>query len=662
MSGGTISTVRAETRAAFVLAVLSVLVLLPFEFGYGENRYLGAALHFLESGEYGMGRYAATSGDTVRGRGRVLPHDPPAAFLLGLPGAVAGRAAAALVGDEALPRESRSHFADRVRIPVSPADADLPLGVLLVAGVVTALFLHGPILGAIAAIVAAAAARAATSSLDAKGGGDSAAIASTARRIAVIAVVFAAPLLLWARLPTTVIPGVALSVVAAALVLGDRPRPFTAGLLAAFAGCVHYFQLPTFGLLGLAVLVWLGMGAASRFALGAAGPLLLMGAFHVWLTGSPFKSASSLFFHEGGWPIESPVLVLIELLIGPRRGLFLVAPIFLLLPSAIKARLREGSRFTRIETFGLWNLAFHLALVSVLYGADPPIWHAGAGTASRYLYPALPLALISIAAFAAFQPTAPCAVPITAAVGLWFAAYGPFALSDGPDSNFLHAINLPFVHLRALPATFSLPYVSPRLLGLGAAAFLGLGASGLVFLRHGPGRAFLRVAAVTAGLALLHHGLVLDWMRQYERIDDPARPVVLHAGEWVAIETPYVRPAREIVVYSAMAHASRIPQGATVATISIECDSGVSRRPIRAGIETAEWSLGPPGGALRKHFGALESTEVFAPKNGATALARFPVPDGCRFRRILFAAGDSLSGPAAEPQPYLHIYLALAGR
>lgn len=662
MSDGAGTTARAEARAAFALALLAVLVLLPFEFGYGENRYLGAALHFLESGEYGMGRYAATSGDTVRGRGRILPHDPPAAILLGFPGALAGRAAEALVGDDALPRESRGHLATRVRIPASAADADLPLGVLLCAGVFTALFLHGPLLGWIAVLIAGASARAATSSLAARGGAEPQAVASTARRIAVIAVVFAAPLLLWTRLPTTVVPGVALGVWAAVLALGDRPRPFTAGFVAAFAGCLHYFQLPTFGLLGLAVLASLGFRPAVRFGFGAAGPLLALGAFHYWLTGSPFRSASSLFFHEGGWPIENPLLVLTELLVGTRRGLLLVAPIFLLLPSAIKARFGEGSGFTRLEAFGIWNLLFHLALVSALYGSDPPIWHAGAGTVSRYLYPAIPLALVAIAAFEAFQPTAPCAVPITAAVGLWFAAYGPFALSEGPDANFLHGVNLPFVSGRVLPSTFSLPFVSNSLRDLGVAAFVGLGASGLVFLRRGAGRSFVRIAAATAALALVHHGLVLDWMRRYERLDDPTKPAVVHAGRSFEIETPYVRPAREIVIYSAMAHASRIPQDATVATIAVACETGVVRWPIRAGVETAEWSFNIPGGGVRHHLGAVESTDVFAPRSGATAVARFPVAEGCRPRSVTFAAADGLSGPGAQPESYLHVYLVLAAR
>jgi hypothetical protein len=125
-------------------------------------------------------------------------------------------------------------------------------------------------------------------------------------------------------------------------------------------------------------------------ALGAAPPLVALGAYHAAAFGSPlalpYAFSTDSPRHQGallGLGLPRP-RVLYAVLLSPYRGLFYSAPWLLLaIPGAV--RLWRGGRL-RAEA----AVAVAIPLAYVLLNAGLGDWHGGWGTGPRHLVPALP--------------------------------------------------------------------------------------------------------------------------------------------------------------------------------------------------------------------------------------------------------------------------------
>jgi hypothetical protein len=129
----------------------------------------------------------------------------------------------------------------------------------------------------------------------------------------------------------------------------------------------------------LAIYNWLAFGVPwlSGYAfVDPAGPYAALPAHGLMGVGSPDPS------------------VMLALLIGPTRGLFIAAPWLILAIPGVLLTWRTGRRFEVLIAAGT------LALLLVVT-AGYPLWHGGAAWGPRYLVPALPLLL-------------PCALPTAA--------------------------------------------------------------------------------------------------------------------------------------------------------------------------------------------------------------------------------------------------------
>jgi hypothetical protein len=102
---------------------------------------------------------------------------------------------------------------------------------------------------------------------------------------------------------------------------------------------------------------------------------------------------------------------------------------------------------------------------------------------------------------------------------------------------------------------------------------------------------------------------------------------------------------RQIEIHSHLVHGLEAPQGQTIATVHlIAADGAVATVPLRAGIETAEWSLDRPG-ARAGHRGAAVVRSWAVPEGyqGHTYRAAVDLPRGFRPTQVRLEGGP---GPA----------------
>jgi hypothetical protein len=183
-------------------------------------------------------------------------------------------------------------------------------------------------------------------------------------------------------------------------------RGLAAGALAAGAAVNDLSVGPLAAVLGLGALGRVAAGRESSrlvvgFALGAAGPTLVLLGYNALAFGSPFDIgyAHHAFprfreLHGTGNPLGlgSPRWeLLIPLLFGRFRGLAFYAPIVALAPPGWWA-LGRGGR-AGVAGVGLASCGLML-LVNLSY----PEWTGGLATGPRLLLPALPFAMLAVAA------------------------------------------------------------------------------------------------------------------------------------------------------------------------------------------------------------------------------------------------------------------------
>ena len=175
-----------------------------------------------------------------------------------------------------------------------------------------------------------------------------------------------------------------------------------AGLLLVLAcGCEYLVALPV-AMLVAASLVRARRAAprlALDLAMGGLLPGVGIGAYHLACFGHPFTTGYAFLpraeFAEGhargffgvGWP---KVSALAGLLVGPRRGLFLLAPV-----AAVGAVLGLGVRAAK----GNFDERVAALLTAALYLANAGyyMWWGGAATGPRHLVPVLPFLGLGVA-------------------------------------------------------------------------------------------------------------------------------------------------------------------------------------------------------------------------------------------------------------------------
>jgi hypothetical protein len=200
-------------------------------------------------------------------------------------------------------------------------------------------------------------------------------------------------------------------VVAAAFLLGGfvlltRSAPSRAairgaGLLLVLAsGSEYIVALPA------AVLVVASLGraraAAPRMALdlalGGVLPAVALGAYHAACFGNPFTTGYAFLpraefaggHSQGFFGVSLPrASAVVGLLVGPRRGLFLVAPVAAVGALGLGVRAVKGSFEER--------LAALLTMVLFVANAGYYMWWGGAATGPRHLVPVLPFLALGVA-------------------------------------------------------------------------------------------------------------------------------------------------------------------------------------------------------------------------------------------------------------------------
>jgi hypothetical protein len=220
---------------------------------------------------------------------------------------------------------------------------------------------------------------------------------------------------------------------------GARLRLVAAGASAGGAVLMNYVMIGAAAILAVyAALALPRRRAWSWYALGVAGPLLLLAAYNVACFSTPFTTnyahMNPVFRAEGDsflqvflWPRWEALLAL---LFSPYRGVFLASPVLVLGVHGLLTWAR--GRRTRPEAWlSAALLAFFLLLVSSLNE-----WHGGWGVGARYLVPALPfLALPLVVAFDRFPRTTAALALFSTAVAFLHTAVDPQA----PVGNAPHA-------------------------------------------------------------------------------------------------------------------------------------------------------------------------------------------------------------------------------
>jgi len=174
---------------------------------------------------------------------------------------------------------------------------------------------------------------------------------------------------------------------------GPRPRWMVgAGLAMGIAVISDYLSGVVFVLWG-AFLLWRARRSLVPWALGAAGPALIVFAYHAACFGSPFitpyspKVITPLF--AGKSSLEAPQLSrLLDLTVNSYRGLFYCTPVFALILIGLE-KLREEARRRPEMIPAAVGLPIYLLIL-----AGYPEYFAGWCIGPRYLIPAFPFAML----------------------------------------------------------------------------------------------------------------------------------------------------------------------------------------------------------------------------------------------------------------------------
>lgn len=179
-------------------------------------------------------------------------------------------------------------------------------------------------------------------------------------------------------------------------------RPFPAGLMLGLAVTSDYQALilaAAFGLRELALRRWRG---ALWMAAGAAGPVVLLLAYHHALFGNPFVVPvryevpaavhnMDAEYDQGlyGTSLPKPRALYLNLL-SPGKGLLRLSPFLLLLVLALRPPSAPARRAD-------WLLAWIATPLYVAFIATLPSYHGGFSFGPRLLLPAMPLVLLLLA-------------------------------------------------------------------------------------------------------------------------------------------------------------------------------------------------------------------------------------------------------------------------
>jgi len=203
-----------------------------------------------------------------------------------------------------------------------------------------------------------------------------------------------------------------------------------AGLCAGFGAITNYVVAAVVLFLGAYVVLAVRRRGGWRwYALGVAGPFLLICAYNLACFGTPFTTnyrhedpafkAAGAFLDVFVWPGWE---VLPALLLSPFRGLFVGAPVLLLGAWGLFAWVRSGRLRAEAWLF-LSILGFFLLVVTTFNG-----WHGGWAVGPRYLAPALPfLAAPAVLGFVRFPGTTGVLAAVSVALNLLVTAVDPQA-------------------------------------------------------------------------------------------------------------------------------------------------------------------------------------------------------------------------------------------
>jgi hypothetical protein len=125
----------------------------------------------------------------------------------------------------------------------------------------------------------------------------------------------------------------------------------------------------------------------------------------------------------------------------------------------------------------------------------------------------------------------------------------------------------------------------------------------------------------------------------------PSGPLRVWPGALLRLPVAPGAIARQLEIHSNLVYGLEVPQGQTIATASlIAADGAVVTVPLRAGLETAEWSLDRPGARAGHHaLPAVRSWAVPEGYQGHTYRATVELPRGFRPTQIRLEGGP---GPA----------------
>lgn len=197
----------------------------------------------------------------------------------------------------------------------------------------------------------------------------------------------------------------------------DR-RSFFAGLLCAAAVATEFPTAPV-------VLILFAYHAQSErrrrrlvtFAAGAIGPALLLGLYLAVAFGSPLRTGYSVLSDAGArsqmlgtglFGLTYPhIEVLVQLLIGRRRGLLPYSPVLLLALAGFALGLAGGSQARggqRREARRELVTALAVVVYYLLFVSSYAWWQGGASFGSRHLLPMLPFLVLPLAWAADLRP------------------------------------------------------------------------------------------------------------------------------------------------------------------------------------------------------------------------------------------------------------------
>lgn len=201
---------------------------------------------------------------------------------------------------------------------------------------------------------------------------------------------------------------------AACFFTGGRRGLIWSGLLAGVAVLTDYAAAPiAVGLVGLAALVSSHRERIAPLLGGAAVPLVVFGAYHWALFGSPLRLASSYspegMLSEGRLQglFGGPRLDALQgLTLSMSRGLFVFMPVLLL--AVVGVRHVRDHRRAEAGWLALFVVVAVLLVNSTFNG-----WHGGVSTGPRYQIVALPFWVLLVA----FAPRSPAMRRVVVALG-----------------------------------------------------------------------------------------------------------------------------------------------------------------------------------------------------------------------------------------------------